>query len=115
MGNDLDHVLLTEKQIHARLEELAGEIWRDYHDKDVLLVLTGNGDVLEPDRQQPHAVVVTAQPDVVDPGDLTHVLDVRHDVLERGHRLRVRLLVRVDERPVCREVRGAHTDLRCRV
>ena len=46
MGNDLEHVLLTEKQIHARLEELAADIWRDYHDKDVLLVGVLKGAIL---------------------------------------------------------------------
>src|SRR5579875_1106461 len=46
MGNDLDHVLFTEKQIHTRLDELATEIWRDYHDKDVLLVGVLKGAIL---------------------------------------------------------------------
>ena len=38
MGDDLAEVLLTEEDIHGRLEELAEEVWADYHDKDVLLV-----------------------------------------------------------------------------
>lgn len=35
---DLDHVLLTEQQIHDRLAELATQIDRDYSGKDLLLV-----------------------------------------------------------------------------
>ncbi len=38
MGDDLAKVLLTEEQIQDRLGELAIDIWRDYQDKDVLLV-----------------------------------------------------------------------------
>ncbi|MEP7333851.1 MAG: phosphoribosyltransferase family protein, partial [Terracoccus sp.] len=38
MGDDLAKVLLTEEQIQSRLGELAIDIWRDYEDKDVLLV-----------------------------------------------------------------------------
>ncbi|REF29980.1 hypoxanthine phosphoribosyltransferase [Calidifontibacter indicus] len=46
LGDDLDHVLYTEEQIHARLAELAELIWADYHDKDVLLVGVLKGAVL---------------------------------------------------------------------
>ncbi len=35
---DLVHVLFTEAQIHARLDELAAEIKADYEGKDLLLV-----------------------------------------------------------------------------
>ena len=35
---DLVHVLFTEKQIHARLEEMAQEIADDYEGRDLLLV-----------------------------------------------------------------------------
>ncbi len=35
---DLDHVLLTEQQIHDRIAELAAQIDRDYAGKDLLLV-----------------------------------------------------------------------------
>jgi hypoxanthine phosphoribosyltransferase len=38
MGDDLATVLLTEEQIQARLAELAVDIWKDYADKDFLLV-----------------------------------------------------------------------------
>ena len=40
-------------------------------------------DVLEPDRQGVDAVVVAAEPDVVDAGHLADVLDVRDDVVDR--------------------------------
>lgn len=38
VASDLDHVLLTEQQIHDRLAELATQIDRDYAGKDLLLV-----------------------------------------------------------------------------
>ncbi len=38
LGADLERVLLTEEQIHARLEELAVEIEADYAGLDVVLV-----------------------------------------------------------------------------
>ena len=38
MGDDLAKVLLTEDQIQSRLAELAVDIWKDYADKDFLLV-----------------------------------------------------------------------------
>ena len=38
MGPDLEKVLLTQEQIQDRLGELGQEIWRDYQDKNVLLV-----------------------------------------------------------------------------
>lgn len=38
MGEDLEKVLLTQEQIHARLDELARDVWRDYEGKDLLLV-----------------------------------------------------------------------------
>lgn len=46
MGNDLENVLFTEAQIHAKLEELAAQIWRDYEGKDVLLVGVLKGAVM---------------------------------------------------------------------
>ncbi|WP_312295455.1 hypoxanthine phosphoribosyltransferase [Dermacoccus nishinomiyaensis] len=46
MGNDLENVLFTEAQIHAKLEELAAQIWRDYKGKDVLLVGVLKGAIL---------------------------------------------------------------------
>ena len=45
-GPDIDHVLLSEEQIHARLDELAAEIWRDYEGKDLLLVGVLKGAVI---------------------------------------------------------------------
>lgn len=38
IGSDLAHILLTEEQISARIEELAEQIERDYADQDLLLV-----------------------------------------------------------------------------
>ena len=38
IGSDLAHVLLTEEQISARIEEVAEEIERDYAGADLLLV-----------------------------------------------------------------------------
>lgn len=46
MGDDLDHVLFTEAQIHDRLDELAQQISRDYEGKDVLLVGVLKGAIL---------------------------------------------------------------------
>ena len=46
MGNDLENVLFTEAQIHAKLEELAAQIWHDYEGKDVLLVGVLKGAIL---------------------------------------------------------------------
>ncbi|MDQ2851970.1 hypoxanthine phosphoribosyltransferase [Dermatophilaceae bacterium Sec6.4] len=45
-GDDLDHVLFTEAQILARLQELGDLIWADYKDKEVLLVGVLKGAVL---------------------------------------------------------------------
>jgi hypoxanthine phosphoribosyltransferase len=38
MGDDLARILLTEEQIHRRLDEMAAEIDADYAGRDVLLV-----------------------------------------------------------------------------
>ncbi len=46
MGADLQEVLVSEEAIHARLGELAREIWRDYQGKDLLLVGVLKGAVL---------------------------------------------------------------------
>jgi hypoxanthine phosphoribosyltransferase len=46
MGADLERVLITEEEIHAKLEELAKEIWRDYEGKDLLLVGVLKGAVM---------------------------------------------------------------------
>lgn len=46
MSGDLEKVLFTEEQIHARLDELAAEIWRDYEGKDLLLVGVLKGAVI---------------------------------------------------------------------
>jgi hypoxanthine phosphoribosyltransferase len=43
---DLVDVLFTEKQIHARLQELAAEIEKDYDGKDILLVGVLRGAVM---------------------------------------------------------------------
>jgi len=46
MGADLERVLVTEEQIRLRLGELAAEIWRDYKDRDFLLVGVLKGAVM---------------------------------------------------------------------
>jgi hypoxanthine phosphoribosyltransferase len=46
MGTDLEKVLLTEEQILARIGELAADIWRDYAERDILLVGVLKGAVL---------------------------------------------------------------------
>jgi hypoxanthine phosphoribosyltransferase len=46
MGADLEKVLITEEQIHARLDELAAEIWAEYDGKDLLLVGVLKGAVM---------------------------------------------------------------------
>ena len=46
MGKDLEKVLITEEQIHAKLEELAGEIAIEYAGKDLLLVGVLKGAVM---------------------------------------------------------------------
>ena len=46
MGADLEKVLITEEEIHARLAELAQEIWAEYEGKDLLLVGVLKGAVM---------------------------------------------------------------------
>ena len=46
LGTDLEKVLITEEQIHARLAELAAEIDADYAGKDLLLVGVLKGAVM---------------------------------------------------------------------
>ena len=46
MGADLEKVLVTEEEIHARLDELATEIWAEYEGKDLLLVGVLKGAVM---------------------------------------------------------------------
>ncbi len=43
---DLIHVLYTEEQLHARLDELAREIERDYEGKEILMVGVLRGAVM---------------------------------------------------------------------
>jgi hypoxanthine phosphoribosyltransferase len=38
MAADLERVLITEEEIHAKLDERGAQIWRDYEGKDLLLV-----------------------------------------------------------------------------
>jgi hypoxanthine phosphoribosyltransferase len=45
-GPDIDHVLLTEEQIRAKIAELVAEIARDYAGREVLLVGVLKGAVL---------------------------------------------------------------------
>lgn len=46
MGDDLEKVLLTQEQLHARLDEIAAQIDADYEGKDVLLVGVLKGAVM---------------------------------------------------------------------
>src|SRR3954462_14550136 len=46
MGNDLERVLLTEEQLHGRLDEIAAQIDADYAGKDLLLVGVLKGAVM---------------------------------------------------------------------
>lgn len=46
IDGQLEHVLLTESQIHARLKELAAQIDDDYRDRDLLLVGVLKGAVM---------------------------------------------------------------------
>ncbi len=46
MGRDLERVLLTEGQIHARLDQLAAQIAADYAGQDLLLVGVLKGAVM---------------------------------------------------------------------
>jgi hypoxanthine phosphoribosyltransferase len=46
MGADLERVLITEEEIHARLEELAGYITERYEGQDLLLVGVLKGAVM---------------------------------------------------------------------
>jgi hypoxanthine phosphoribosyltransferase len=46
MGADLERVLITEEEILAKLDELAGKIWADYEGKDLLLVGVLKGAVM---------------------------------------------------------------------
>ena len=46
MGDDLERVLLTEEQLHQRLDEIAAKIDADYEGKDLLLVGVLKGAVM---------------------------------------------------------------------
>lgn len=46
IDGQLEHVLLTESQIHGRLKELAAQIDDDYRDRDLLLVGVLKGAVM---------------------------------------------------------------------
>ena len=46
ISSELEHVLLSEEQIHERLRELAAQIDRDYAGKDLLLVGVLKGAVM---------------------------------------------------------------------
>src|SRR5690625_6817705 len=46
MGDDLEKILLTEEQLHTRLDEMAAEIVRDYAGRQVLLVGVLKGAVM---------------------------------------------------------------------
>ncbi len=46
MGGELEKVLITEKEILAKLDELGAQIWSDYEGKDLLLVGVLKGAVM---------------------------------------------------------------------
>jgi len=46
MGDDLEKVLLTQDQLHARLDEIAAQVDADYAGKDLLLVGVLKGAVM---------------------------------------------------------------------
>lgn len=46
ISSELEHVLLTEEQLHSRLDELAAEIEKDYDGEDILLVGVLKGAVM---------------------------------------------------------------------
>ena len=46
MGDDLERVLLSEEQLHQRLDEIAAQIDSDYEGKDLLLVGVLKGAVM---------------------------------------------------------------------
>lgn len=46
MGDDLERVLLTEEQLHGRLDEIAAQVDADYAGKDLLLVGVLKGAVM---------------------------------------------------------------------
>ncbi|GEK22524.1 hypoxanthine phosphoribosyltransferase [Cellulomonas xylanilytica] len=46
MGDDLERVLLSEEQLHERLDEIAAQIDADYEGKDLLLVGVLKGAVM---------------------------------------------------------------------
>lgn len=46
MGHDLEEILLTEEQIQRRLDELAGELQRDYAGKNLTLIAILTGRVM---------------------------------------------------------------------
>lgn len=46
MGDDLERVLLTQEQLHARLDEIAAQVDADYAGKDLLLVGVLKGAVM---------------------------------------------------------------------
>ena len=46
MGDDLERVLLTEEQLHGRLDEIAAQIDADYAGRDLLLVGVLKGAVM---------------------------------------------------------------------
>ena len=46
LGDDLERVLLTQEQLHTRLDELAAQIDTDYAGRDLLLVGVLKGAVM---------------------------------------------------------------------
>ena len=46
MDNDMDHILVSEEQLKAKVAELGAQISRDYAGKDLLLVSILKGSVV---------------------------------------------------------------------
>src|SRR3954467_3376906 len=46
MQDDLDRVLFSEQTIHARLDEIAADIVRDYRDRELTVIAVLNGSII---------------------------------------------------------------------
>src|SRR3954467_13801597 len=46
MQDDLDRVLFSEQTIHARLDEIAADIVRDYRDRELTVIAVLNGSLM---------------------------------------------------------------------
>ena len=53
MDNDIDHILVSEDALKAKVNELGAQISRDYAGKDLLLVSILREDLHHPQQAQP--------------------------------------------------------------